>query len=98
MGYIIEYDPVSTKYEVSKSHPHRFTLLLAGALLVFLLTTSLYWPSGWNTLRSVLIPGEDAVTIHAAQNLAQNLKTGVPFKQALEVFCGEIIVAENVAD
>lgn len=91
MGYTIEYDPCGAKYEVRRTHPLRFTVLLICAVGLFLILTLNFWPEGWKILRSVLIPGEDFITLQAIMNMIHSLKAGAPVTAALEAFCIEVI-------
>lgn len=98
MGYIIEYDSFEKRYEVRRTYPFRFGLLLAAAVALFLFLSFQFWPKGSAFLRAALIPGEEAVTVQAFENLTQDLKAGAPMAEALEAFCVEVIHSENAAD
>ena len=98
MGYRIEYDSQGGKYEVYRTYPFRFPLLLACALVLFLLLTFQFWPEGREVLRSAMIPGEDAATVQALQNMTQDLKAGASMSDALEAFCVEVIRSGNASD
>ena len=91
MGYRIEYDRGSGKYEVSDVNPWRFPLMLAGAFGLFLIFAFHSWPEGGEVLRSVLIPGEDAVTVQAFQNMTDDLRSGAAISDAVEAFCRFVI-------
>lgn len=98
MGYIIAYDSMGGKYEVSVHNPWRFPVLCIAALCMFLFLTFHFWPEGSTLLRSVLIPGEDAVTVQAFQNMTQDLKAGASVPDAIEAFCKEVIHSDNGSD
>ncbi len=98
MGYIIAYDGYAKQFEVRQSHTLRFSLLLAAAFFVFVLLTANFWPQGYGMLRSILIPGDDDLTLQAVENMTQNLKAGASLMDAAEAFCVEVIRAGNVTD
>lgn len=59
------------------------TLLLAAALLgVSKIRT---------TVRNFLLPGNGEVTADAVESFAGNMKSGMPFEDAAEVFCQQIL-------
>ena len=91
MAYRIAYDDGEGKYEILETKKSRIPELTAGALAACLLLTHLFWPSGEAALRDLFIPGEDAVTIRAAQALTDCLKQGGGMQEAAEVFCREIL-------
>ena len=98
MAYRIEYDCGVGKYEVFPEQKSRIPALTAGALTVFLLLTHLFWPAGDALIQDFLIPGEDAVTIAAAQTLAENLKEGASLGEAAEIFCREILACAEMGN
>lgn len=42
-------------------------------------------------LRDFVLPGDGAITDRALQGLVENLRSGQPMSDAVEVFCKEII-------
>lgn len=91
MGYRIEYDRGNGKYEITPTHPWRASLIFLGALGVFLVYASVLRPETVQFLRSVLIPGEDAVTVQAFQNMTDDLRCGASVSDAVEAFCRYVI-------
>ena len=91
MGYRIEYDWGNGKYEVREDHPWRFSLMLVGAFGIFLLFAPLFWPERVAAVRSVLIPGDDAVTVQAIRNMTDDLRSGATLQDALEAFCRFVV-------
>ena len=95
MGYRIEYDSGEGKYQVLPERKSRVPAFTTAALAGFLLMTHLFWPAGEDAIRDFLIPGEDAVTIAAAECMAAELREGASLQDALESFCRQIIQHES---
>lgn len=94
MGYRIEYDRGTGSYEVTKDTPWRFGVLTVISFGLFLLLSSWFWPEGIEFIRDLMIPGDDAVTIQAFQNLTQELRGGTDVRDAVTAFCHEVIRGE----
>ena len=94
MGYRIEYDLKTGQYEVSKDNPWQVPALTIVCFGIFLLLSSWFWPEGIDFIRDLVIPGEDAVTIQAFQNMTQQLHNGISFRDALSAFCLEVMRGE----
>lgn len=91
MGYRIDYgQPSDRKYPVLSSR-RPLPALLCGALALFVLLTSLYWPEGREALRDLLIPGDAAVTAEAFAAMLENVRAGEDVQDAVTVFCREIL-------
>ena len=91
MAYVIQYDgQIENRYK--KSTCDR---LLAKKLLfaiAFVATVLLLMiPKVRMTLFEMLVPGNSAVTTHAAHELVTDLKDGQAFKEAFGDFCVEIL-------
>lgn len=89
-GYTIEYEgtkryPVSTrrKYGVFQFIGLLFISLITVAVLLF--------PQARQSLRSFLIPGDDQITINAADELIDRLHNGENTQEALVTFCRMIL-------
>lgn len=92
MGYRIEYDGRAGKYEVyveRKLFP--LLLLCVVGLLTVVLGVSPQWR---DSLRSILIPGDDAVTLQAFQNMTNDLRSGATVGEAVDAFCRFVIHGE----
>lgn len=94
MSYRIEYDRDSRKYEVQNDHSERFFLFTMTAFVVFVLISFAFWPEGAAKLKSMLIPGEDAVTVQAFQTMTNDLRSGATVSEAVEAFCRFVIHGE----
>ena len=88
MGYRIEYDGRAGKYEVKPEGKGLPKIFLCGIIRVASLCL---WPQGAQKLRSFLIPGEDAVTVQAFQNMTDDLRSGATVGEAVEAFCRYVI-------
>lgn len=88
MGYRIEYDGRAGKYEVKPEGKVLPKFLLCAGILAAALCL---WPQEANKLRSFLIPGEDAVTVQAFQNMTDDLRSGATVGEAVEAFCRYVI-------
>ena len=91
LGYRIEYDGGIGKYEVRKYSPYKRPALLAAAVCLFFLLTFCFWPEGADYIREALIPGENAVTATAFENLTQRLRQGENLQDAVTAFCSDVI-------
>lgn len=89
MGYRIDYKPVNKIRNLPQRHSRQ--LALTGMFfLLFLVLLARYAPDTVNLLREYLIPGENAVTVAAVEELCHNLGQGENFFSAMEVFCRHI--------
>lgn len=91
MSYSVFYSPQTKKKFPDKKETHvKWGRVIAVMVLICIGIgiVSLY-KSG--VLRELLIPGEPAITVAALETLAENLQEGMPFQQAVEAFCGEIL-------
>ena len=85
LSYRIEYDSRIDKFEVrSIRHGGRNLFLLMG--IGFCLA-----PEYRNTVRSFLIPGEDAVTTLAFQTMSDDLRSGASLADSFYEFCRMVI-------
>ena len=88
MGYRIDYDGRAGKYEVKPEGRVLPKIFLCGIILA---ATLCLWPQGAKELRSFLIPGEDAVTVQAFQNMTDDFRGGATVGEAVEAFCRYVI-------
>ena len=91
MSYRIEYDTLGGKYEVRNRGNGQFPMVWAAVLGLILLGTGLLWPETAEKLRGMLIPGEDAQTLEAFQNLTDVLRGGGTLADAVYAFCHCVI-------
>lgn len=87
MGYRIEYEHRTGKYEIRKD---RFPVWLLAAGLLFL-GICLISPKGMTTVLDFLIPGEVAVTVQAFRNMTCDLRSGADLGEAFYAFCRYIV-------
>lgn len=90
MGYRIDYQPIKKVRGLEKRSCRRTALTFLSLLLFFLLTWG-FWPEGRALLQEALIPGDNAVTVTALENLSNELSAGTELSQALEIFCMDIL-------
>ena len=91
MGYRIEYDNRVGKYEIHSTRPQAFPWLLLLSLLMFALMTFCFWEEGAAVLSEALIPGDEEITQRAWSSLTDDLKSGAELREAVTVFCREVI-------
>lgn len=91
MAYRIEYDTLNKKYEIVTPRSLPFPWMVAMAFVLFLFLTAAFWPEGWEVLRDVVIPGEDAVTLRALSGMSGNLRAGMDLGEAVRTFCEEVL-------
>lgn len=91
MSYRIEYDGRIDKYELVRNTTSRFPWLLAAAFGLFLLLTLCFWQEGTDQLKSILIPGDDTVTVQAFCNMTNDLRSGAGIRDAMYTFCQSVV-------
>lgn len=87
MGYLIEYDKGMTKKRAIYRKKSGAGRILALALLL----GTMLLPAGRTALRNLILPGNEEITAHALEALAEDLKAGDTVGEAVEAFCKEII-------
>lgn len=91
MSYRIEYDGRIDKYEVVPEYRSRLPYFLAAFFCLFLLLTVVFWQEGWEQLKSILIPGEDEITVQAFLNMTDDLRSGAGMRDSIYTFCRSVI-------
>lgn len=88
MGYRIDYQSVaSPKKTVKRRRP---ILILSACLLASLLLSAALKDQRAMLLK-IIFPGDAAVTAASLDNMLAQLSAGVPFRDALIVFCQQVI-------
>ena len=93
MAYKIRYDffePKSNAQYDQKGLKKIVKVIFIAAIILLLLLPT--YKRG--VLKEWLIPGNADVTVQAAESLVSNLRNGTAFKDAIVVFCKEIIENE----
>ena len=90
MGYCIEYEGAERYPLPCKRKPGILHRLCLAAIGVALLVT-LIFPETKQKLVSLLIPGNDSVTLQAIGELTERLQCGEHPKEAVAAFCRIII-------
>lgn len=88
MSYRIDYQPTKKVRQLEKRTVPGAAL--AGVCVVLVLLALSLWPRGAEALRSLLIPGDAAVTVAALEDLAGDLRAGEGVQEALEGFCRQV--------
>ncbi len=88
MSYQIQYSPEFAKQYPSKPKQKRSPLPLvaisAALLLVYIAVKT--------NIFSILLPGDEAVTVAAFSSLVESVESGIPVRSSLLEFCRKIIV------
>lgn len=95
MGYRVDYQPIK-KVRGAEKRKSGIPALTALCLLVFLLLVNSCWPRGARVLRSLLLPGDAAVTVAALEDFAVELGAGDSFPGAFENFCRRVIQGAEI--
>lgn len=88
MSYRIVYDGREGKYEVRQQKPLSGMIFVIFACVLLFLCLS---PSTAEQLRSMLIPGEESVTVEAFSAMTDDLRSGAGILEAVEGFCRQVI-------
>ena len=94
MSYRIEYDGRTDRYEVAREGRSRLPFLVTATFCLFVLLTLAFWKEGTEQIKSLLIPGDDALTVQAFQNMANDLRSGAEIADAVYAFCRCVIRIE----
>lgn len=89
MPYRIEYQ-ATKKVRGAEKRREPLSALTALCFLLLLLLAGALWPEGAAALRSLVIPGEAAVTVGALEDLAGDLRSGTGIQEALDGFCRQV--------
>ena len=92
MGYRIEYGgDISRKFSSKSKGKNK--LVLNGVLLLISICVALFLiQANSNRIMQFVIPGDDAITKSAFSAFVKNLQSGTTFKEAVIIFCREIIL------
>lgn len=98
MGYRIDYGQPSDKRYPAFRRPNHLASMICGALVLFLLLTNAFWPSGRELLRDLFIPGDPEVTSEAFSALIEDVRAGEDVSEAVTAFCREILSDDQMPD
>lgn len=90
MGYKIEYDS-GTATRVAVRDSRKKKKWLAWSLAVAVIVGVLAFPQGREALRGIFLPGDEAVTAQALQDLVTDLRAGEGVSEAMTAFCQQVI-------
>ena len=90
MGYQITYDRGVARKRKLLLHTVKQKRWLIG---IFLLALAIIFalPAGRIWVRNLILPGNETVTVAALEGLAENLRQGQTFAEAVTAFCQQII-------
>ena len=94
MRYSVQYEPDKNDLypQVSKQNKGTGSYIFIGCiLLAAVLTVSIFK----ETIISWIVPGDDQITIHAAEAMVDRLKDGSSIGDAVTAFCEEILYNAN---
>ena len=91
VSYRIEYDGAVGKYEVRKLRNGNLSVLCAVAFIGCLVSLCLIGHERRAVIRSILIPGSDAVTTAAFQTMTNDLRSGAGLYDAFFDFCHMVL-------
>ena len=86
MGYRVDYQPLRKVRGIEKCRS-RLLSLTALCFLLFCVLVSQFRPQTADMIWELLVPGDAAVTTAALDVLAEELKSGESFEEALKDFC-----------
>lgn len=90
MAYVIEYGgQVPAGHLVAKKKHYGW--LAAVGCLVLVGAVQYFYPEIMEQVKQLLIPGEDAVTVQAFENMVEGLRDGGSLSDCVTVFCREVI-------
>ena len=90
MGYQITYDRGYVCKRKIRISTKRIKWYAVGAIFVILVLIFAL-PTGRLWLRDLLLPGIEAVTVAALEDLVHNIQQGTPISDAMTQFCQQII-------
>lgn len=91
MGYRIEYGDTPVRWKTERLRWGRIALYGGICFLLFCVLTVTYWPAGAEMLADWIYPGDAEVTRQAFHQMALQLRAGESVKDAVMVFCREIL-------
>lgn len=91
MGYRVEYGKPSRRYEKEGGAGIRVALMTLCFAGIFGFLTVKFWPDGAKVLDRLFSLEDWAVTRHALETMATELRAGLPVGDAVTAFCREII-------
>lgn len=91
------------KYHISKRLGDKYNetavkkpiIPVIAIVCILLLLISVYIV-GIDTVKAIIIPGNDTLTVSAFHQMQDNLKNGMSFNEAVTAFCTEIIETANI--
>lgn len=98
MGYCIKYGAGKGGTSAVPSNSRRLWAMTGAFFLLFLILTHVFWPSGVETMRGILLPGDPAAVEAAFTRMSDSLEQGDSLGEAVTAFCQEIVIRGEVSD
>lgn len=92
MSYQITYVPTVSDIAEKRGRGIRLLMLSGSFLLVLGMITVKCWPEGREVLRRLINSVMTFVQQETLENLARQIRVGVPVGEAVTAFCRELIV------
>lgn len=89
MAYHIDY--FSSDKDNPPDEKYCSILMVISFFAIFCWIVSAYWPSGYDYLQMLLIPGDPETTLEAAEAFATELGNGKKLTEAVHHFCNVIL-------
>ena len=96
MGYRIQYGQTLQRIEVNELPPKNKNKWIPIALMLGCVIAALLIFSEAAFLRDLILPGNANITEAALVNLAEDVRNGVAFRNAITAFCREIIINASI--
>ena len=96
MSYQIAYPGTNHMEQNYTQRTKKNKIFPVVVILCVTILAVLVYTLGLDAVSSFLIPGNDAVTVAAFEQMQADLKGGMPVKDAVTVFCKEIIESADV--
>ena len=96
MSYRIDYTGFPETTPTYGMHPLRTALLILVVLTVFISAVHISYPEGMEILQKLIFPGDAPSTRQTLNLLVDDLRAGIPFSEAAQAFCREIIANADI--
>lgn len=94
MGYRITYNQLPLRQKTTKRIG--FRTMVAGCLLLFLLSVRLWWPEGRAVMEHFLLPAEIGDVQTVLTGVVEDIRNGDSLSEVVGAFCREIIADAQI--
>lgn len=91
MGYRIQYEYSAVKKSLNEQTTRYKSFLYVIACLCVCCVIAFAAMRYRNMIWNLMLPGDPEITRNALSMLSENIREGMPVKEAIEVFCKEIL-------